>query len=227
MKFKNIIILLSVVLLILILTGCTTQKYVDEAKTILDENDLDGGARMVFDSNYEGYKVYDLVVTSEKYSDLSDSQKKRILEKLDAIWVEGEKLLVMPEVVSQGYTYSLDYDGKLERDGEVYPPLPTAKPFVMSTGDFSMSWDTYNSEYNTIGGILTIRRQGSKYTQTLVMSDGSSETTVLTVLSDGDEIRLTDRPGNSFGDYMYISSTGYLYFCDNQGVIYTVPLLNK
>jgi hypothetical protein len=227
MKLKKISILLSVVLLILVLTGCSTQNYVDEAKIILEENDLEGTASMVFDRNYEGYKVYDLVVTSERFSDLPDSQKKQILEKLDAIWVKGADLLVMPEVVSQGYTYSLNYDDKLERDGEIYPPLPTAKPFVMPTGDFSLSWDTYNSEYNSFGGILTIQRKGSRYTQKIVMSDGSSDTTELTVISDGDEIKLTDRPGNSFGDYMYISSTGYLYFCDNQGVIYTVPLLNK
>jgi hypothetical protein len=227
MKFKSFVILLSIVISLSILTGCTTQKYIEEAKTIINDNNLDGGISMVFDSKYEGYDVYNLVVTSEKFSELPDSEKKHILAELDAIWVEGGKLLVMPEVVSQGYTYSLDYDGKLERDGEIYPPLPTSKPFVMPTGDFSMSWDTYNSEYNSLGGILTIHKQGSKYTQTLVMSDGSSDTTELTVISDGDEIRLTDRPGNSFADYMYISSTGYLYFCDSQGVIYTVPPLNK
>jgi len=104
-------------------------------------------------------------------------------------------------------------------------PKPTATPVVMPTGDFEMGWDIYNSEHNSLGGILTIRRQGSKYTQTLVMSDGSSSTTDLTVISDGDEIKLTDRPGNQFGDYMHISSNGYLYFYDNQGVIYTVPPL--
>jgi len=106
-----------------------------------------------------------------------------------------------------------------------HTPKPTSTPFVMPTGDFEMSWNIYNSEYNSLGGILTIRRQGSKYTQKLVMPDGSSETTKLTVISGGNEIRLTDRPGNSFGDYMYISSTGYLYFCDKQGIIYTVPPL--
>jgi len=236
MKFKNIVIFMSVVMLSLILltgcttqlTGSTTQKYVDAAKTILDENDLDGVVSMVFDSNYEGYQVYDLVVTSEKYSNLSDSQKKQILEKLNSIWVEGGKLLVMPEVVSQGYTYSLDYNGNLERDGEIYPPLPTSKPFVMPTGDFSISWDTYNSEYNSIlGGILTIRRQGSTYTQTLVYSDGSCSTTDLTVISEGEEIKLTDRPGNPFGDHMIITSNGYLHFYDNQGEIYSVPPLNS
>jgi hypothetical protein len=60
----------------------------------------------------------------------------------------------------------------------------------------------------------------------LVMRDGSSAVYKLYVISDGNEIRLTENPGNDFGDYMYISSTGYLYFCDNQGVIYTVPLLD-
>jgi hypothetical protein len=106
-------------------------------------------------------------------------------------------------------------------------PEPTSIPFVMPAGDFEMSWDTYSSEYNSLGGILTIRRQGSKYTQTLVYSDGSCGTTDLTVISEGEEVKLTDRPGNSFGDYMTISSNGYLYFYDNQGVIYGVPLLNN
>ena len=226
MKYKCPHIRLFVLILMLILTGCTPQKYIDEAKTIFTDNDLDCDASMVFDSKYEGYDVYKLVVTSEKYSEISDLQKIQLLKKLDSIYVEGGKLLVLTEVISQGYTFSLDYEGDLKRDGETYPPPPTPIPFEMPSGDFEMSWNIYDKEYNTLGGILTIRRQGSKYTQELVMSDGSSETTVLSVLSDGDEIRLTDRPGNPFGDYMYISSTGYLYFCDNQGVIYTVPPLN-
>jgi hypothetical protein len=111
-----------------------------------------------------------------------------------------------------------------------YEPTSTPTPEPTSTsaipaGDFEMSWNIYDSQYNSLGGILTIRRQGSKYTQTLVMSDGSSGTTDLTVIPDSEEIKLTDRPGDPSGDYMFISSTGYLYFCDNQGVIYTVPLL--
>ncbi len=105
-------------------------------------------------------------------------------------------------------------------------PKPTSTPFVMPIGDFKMSWNTYNSEYDSLGGILTIRRQGSKYTQTLVMSDGSCGITDLTVISKGNEIKLTDRPGDPSGDYMAISNNGDLYFDDNQGVIYSVPLLN-
>jgi len=108
-----------------------------------------------------------------------------------------------------------------------FTPEPTSIPFVMPTGDFKISWDTYSSEYNSLGGILTIRRQGSKYTQTLVMSDKSCGTTDLTVISEGSEIKLTDRPGNSFGDYMVISSNGYLNFYDKQGIIYSVPPLNS
>lgn len=102
---------------------------------------------------------------------------------------------------------------------------PTSMPFVMPKDDFEMSWDTYNSEYNSMGGILTIRKQGDKYTMRLVMSDGSKGINDLTVMPTGNEIRLTERPGNSFGDYMYISDNGYLYFCDKQGVIYSVPPL--
>lgn len=107
------------------------------------------------------------------------------------------------------------------------PPDPTSVPFDMPRGDFQLSWDTYSSEYNSLGGILTIRRQGPKYTQTLVYSDGSCGATDLTVISEGREINLTDQPGNSFGDYMSISSNGHLYFFDNDGYIYDVPLLNN
>ena len=99
--------------------------------------------------------------------------------------------------------------------------MPTAtisNPFIMPTGDFVISWNIYNSEYNTLGGILTIRRQGSNYTQMLVMSDGSSETSDLSVVSEGsNKIRFAENPGGYFGDFMYISSTGYLVFCDSQG----------
>jgi hypothetical protein len=232
MKQRFLAVLSIVVILTTLLTSCTndtnyTQKYIENARMILDDNQLDGEVRMDYDRQFEGYDVYNLIVTSEKYSDISDSQKKQVLQKFSAMYVDGAKMLVLAKVNSHGNIFSLDYENNLERDGEIYPPLPTSKPFVMPTGDFEMSWDTYSSEYNSLGGILTIRRQGSKYTQKLVMSDGSSDISDLTVLSDGDEIRLTDRPGNSFGDYMYISSTGYLYFCDSQGVIYTVPLLNK
>ena len=41
----------------------------------------------------------------------------------------------------------------------------------------------------------------------------------------GSEIKLTDSPGNPFGDYMLISSNGYLHFYDSQGLIYSVPPL--
>ena len=102
---------------------------------------------------------------------------------------------------------------------------PTSDSFIMPKGDFEMSWDIYSSEYNSLGGIVTIRRQGSKYTEKLVMSDGSSGTYPLTVISEGSEIKLTDRPGNSYGDYMIISKDGYLHFYDNQGLIYSVPPL--
>jgi hypothetical protein len=109
----------------------------------------------------------------------------------------------------------------------LFTPASTPISIVVPKGDFEISWDTYNSQYNSMGGILTIRKQGSKYTQTLVMSDGSCGTTDLTVISEGEEVKLTDRPGNSFGDYMIISSNGYLYYYDKQGVIYGIPRLNS
>jgi hypothetical protein len=235
MKQKLRFVLCLVLFLTTLLTACTTstqntnytQKFIDDADTIFKENQLDGETRMVYKKKYdESYDVYNMIVTSEKFADISDSQKKEILLKLDNIYVSDANMLVLPEVNSQGHTYSLDTKGELERDGDVFPLKPTSLPFVMPKGDFEMSWNTYDSKYNSLGGILTIRKQGSKYTMKLVMSDGSSGTNDLTVISDGAEIRLTDRPGNPYGDYMYISSTGYLYFCDNQGIIYTVPPLD-
>lgn len=227
MKHRFVAVFSYIVLITMLLTSCTNyqQLFIDEAKTILENYQLDSEIHMVYDKKLEGYSFYTINIKSEKFAEISDSQKRAILLKLNNIRISDSKIIADAEISSQGYTFSLNYDDELERDGEVYPPKPTAVPFVMPTGDFKMSWDTYNSEYNSLGGILTIRRQGTRYTQTLVMSDGSSDTTELTVLSDGDEIRLTDRPDNPFGDYMYISSTGYLYFCDSQGVIYTVPPL--
>jgi hypothetical protein len=227
MKQKFTKVFSLVLILITVVTGCTNyeQVFIDEAKAILEGYQLDSEILMIYDKKLEDYNFYKMNITSEKFAEISDTQKREILLKLDAIFVSDSKIIAIPEITSQGHTFSLDYEDKLERDGDLYPPKSTSMPFVMPKGDFEMSWDIYDSEYNSLGGILTIRRQGSKYTQKLVMSDGSSSTDELTVISGGDEIRLTDRPGNPFGDYMYISSTGYLYFCDSEGVIYSVPPL--
>ena len=103
--------------------------------------------------------------------------------------------------------------------------IPTSTPFIMPLGNFQISWNTYSSQYNSLGGIVTIRRQGTKYTKTLVMSDKSCNSIDLEVISESDHIKLTDQPGNDFGDYMVIIPTGELAFYDNQGIIYSVPLL--
>lgn len=111
------------------------------------------------------------------------------------------------------------------------PPTPkptrviaTKSPFSLQ-GDFELSWNIYNSEYNSLGGILTIRKQGTKYTGKLVMSDGSSDTFNLTVISETPQLKLTDSPGNAFGDYMLITEDGYLHFYDAKGFIYRVQPL--
>jgi hypothetical protein len=107
-----------------------------------------------------------------------------------------------------------------------FTPEPTSIPFVMPKGDFEMSWDIYSSEYNSLGGILTIRRSGSKYTQTLLMSDGSGETVPLSVKNVNGEERLhDDRFDDYYGDYMVIDKDGWLIFYDKQGYIYGVPPL--
>ena len=56
--------------------------------------------------------------------------------------------------------------------------------------------------------------------------DGKMDTYDLTIISDKPgNIKLTDSPSNAYGDYMLISSDGYLNFYDNQGLIYRVPPL--
>jgi hypothetical protein len=106
-------------------------------------------------------------------------------------------------------------------------PMPTSTPFLLPKGDFTISWDTYSSQYNSLGGIVTIKRQGTNYTKTLVMSDKSCNSIDLTVISESDTIKITDRPGNNFGDYMVILSNGDLAFYDNQRLIYSIPPLEN
>lgn len=80
-----------------------------------------------------------------------------------------------------------------------------------------------------MGGILTISRQGSKYTEKLVYPDGSNGIFDLTVLFEGSEIKLTGHLGitsSLYGDYMVIDNSGWLVFYDSQGYIYGVPPLN-
>jgi hypothetical protein len=108
-------------------------------------------------------------------------------------------------------------------------PEPTATPFVMPSGDFQMSWDIYDNEYNSMGGTLTIRRHGTEFTETLEFSNGSTGTFDLTPTYGSGNIYLTGHLGitNSlYGDYMVITSDGWLGFYDSQGYIYSVPPLN-
>ena len=51
-------------------------------------------------------------------------------------------------------------------------PGPTSTLFVMPAGDFKMSWNIYNSEYNPSGAILTIRRQGATILRRLYFLTG-------------------------------------------------------
>ena len=106
-------------------------------------------------------------------------------------------------------------------------PESTSTPFIMPAGDFKMSWDIYSSQYNPSGGILTIRRQGATYTQTVVFSDGSCGTTDLDAVSEGGEIKLSESSSVLLGKYMINSSNGYLSFYDSQGSIYGVSPLGK
>lgn len=105
-------------------------------------------------------------------------------------------------------------------------PVPTKVISRSTNSDFQMSWNIYSSVYNSLGGILTISKQGSRYIQTLVMHDGSSQTVFLTVKAVNGEERLYDeRFDDYYGDYMVIESDGTLTFYDNKGYIYSVAPL--
>jgi hypothetical protein len=107
-----------------------------------------------------------------------------------------------------------------------FTPEPTAKPFVMPTGNFQMTWNNYNSQYNSYTpAMITIYKQGLTYTEKEVMTDGSGDMMGITVTPQGTNLKIVeaDMAGS---DYMLISSSdGSLSYWDNQGLIYSVPLL--
>ena len=106
--------------------------------------------------------------------------------------------------------------------------LPTSAPFVMPTGNFQMSWNNYNNQYNTYTpAIITIYKQGLTYTEKEVMTDGSGGMMGITVTPQGTNLKIVEAD-MAGGDYMLISSSdGSLSYWDNQGLIYSVPLLTS
>jgi len=76
-----------------------------------------------------------------------------------------------------------------------------------------------------MGGIVTIYKQGLTYTEKEVMPDGSGGMMGITVTPQGTNLKIVEAD-MAGGDYMLISSSdGSLSYCDNQGLIYSVPLL--
>ena len=136
--------------------------------------------------------------------------------------VKTQQLVIASQKISTSEASSITLDSNASSKST----RSTKTPFVVPKGNFEMSWDTYNYVYNSTGGIVTIRRQGAKYTMKKIMYDGSGGGTYdLTVISAGDEIKLTDHPGNSAGDYLLISKEGYLSFYNKRGLMYSVSEL--
>lgn len=207
------------------------QKYYDKANELLKANNLDGTPEMVFDRSEQGYKFYYLTIHSNEFSKLSQDKIAEILWTLYYLDTGGvDSYWITPKVISNENEYSYD-DGMLHKNGSNWyaSSSPSSSSSSSTKGDFEMSWDIYSSEYNSLGGILTIRRQGSRYTEKIVMSDGSSGLYDLTVLSEGNEIKLDGHMGDSYSiyphDYIQIESDGWLGFYDDQGLIYRVPPL--
>lgn len=221
MTFKRFIILL---ILVASLTGCasTETKITQAVQSSMDADQITGSVSVSKNPYFEKY-VYDVYVNYPGFENLSVAEMKKVIKKLEDVSIEGDLTILTVYVSSGVYEYSLLGDeDSLYRDGDVYPPLPTPTPFVLPSGDFTMSWDTYSSTYNSLGGIMTITRNGNSYSMRLVMKDGSSGNYRLTVIPSNDgHIWLTEDPGNPFGDHMYIDDYGYLVFADDQGYIYS------
>ena len=84
--------------------------------------------------------------------------------------------------------------------------LPTSTPFAMPTGNFQMTWNNYNSQYNSYTpAMITIYKQGLIYTEKEVFSDGSSDMMGITVTQQGTNLKIVeaDMAGS---DYMLVSS---------------------
>ena len=136
MKQLSILVLSIGLILATLLTGCTPKyvpNYIEEAQKILEEYQIDGVVSI------EDYQVEvtdevvtycDVIVTSEGFADLSDSQKKEIREKLADPELTRDMSPTI-RIVSQGSEYT-DY----------------THPLVMPEDDFVKSWDTYDGTYD-------------------------------------------------------------------------------
>lgn len=204
------------------------QKYYDKANELLKANNLDGTPEMVFDRSEQGYKFYYLTIHSNKFSELSQDKIAEILWTLYYLDTGGgvDSYWITPKVISNGNEYSYD-DGMLHKNGSNWYASSSSSSSSSTKGDFEMSWDSYSSEYNSLGGVITITKKGSSYTEKIVMSDGSSATYNLSVLSEGSVIKLDGHFGDSYEiyphDYIQIESNGWLGFYDDKGLIYRVP----
>lgn len=237
MKTAGHKICVIVLILVFSLVSCKVnpeEKFIEIGNEFLTQNNIVGTVSSSFrDSmNYEDWVTYWVTFDIDDFVNLSPSQMEALITRMydyieDNSDVKHVQLSI--RVKSQGFIFQLGGGGgagDLNRDGEIYPPLPTPIPFRFPEGDFVLRWKLYDSEYYPWDSVLTITRKGEKYYQTERFSDGSSsELTELTLISDeGSYIELTDRPGNSFGDYMRIDrDDGWLIFLDNQGYIYSVP----
>ncbi len=145
---------------------------------------------------------------------------------LDSLSIQNTTVAIGNTAIAMAWTsVSQTQNAPTPQPTHAAATIPT-KSSSSPENNFEMSWDIYSSEFNSLGGILTIRKQDTKYTQTLLMSDGSGDTGSLSVKVVNGETRLhDDRFDDYYGDYMLIEKNGYLSFYDNQGLIYSVPPL--
>lgn len=184
MRIKTISVLFLIVLLTTLLTCCTnyTKTYIDNAKTILNENQLDNEIRIVYEGKYKDRDYYLLIVTSEKFAEISDSQKREILLKLYNIFIPDSNMVFSyPKVNSQGHTYSIGFEGRMERDGDVYPPIPILEfnppvevELISLIGNSESKFE-YISAGTTIENLYNFDHNGGPYSEMAIELERNGE----------------------------------------------------
>lgn len=216
------------ILLIIVLTSCGVdstnrkQSMIDQAKSILTENNLDGDPKLTFsyDDQYSN-KYFDLNINSIDFDSRTYHEKVSILKKLSEIesgdgYSSNQVIyrIDIIKIISNGNTYRYLYKNAQINNADL--PVPTS-----AVPDFQIQWQ--NSEIYGSGEMIVIVKEGSTYTMTTRFSDGSTEAKYLSVETVDGVDRLYENPGNLYGDYMVVESDGDLAFYDDQGFIYRVP----
>lgn len=181
MKIKiNIKLVIVSTICLVLLSSCGSSEhsryesaYIEAAKKVLADFGLTGDAKMEYDSEYEGYKVFNLIVESDDYELLPQGQQIAFLSELDEIWVADADLLVLDYVISQGNKYNYyDSDNSFYKNGEqINSPSPSTSSSSSSSSSSTCDtlWSNLDAALLLSGGETTDLTV--YYTQALMDND--------------------------------------------------------